>query len=734
MKKLILIFLISVSTFAQYAVKDTTQSNAQSIRQLAVRLLQIANDIDLIDNINIVRQDSIYLLIYNAYSSLEMQMDQNHREFIDSINSINARIGFITPTFPDKPTGLIASQSGNNILIRWNDMVADSFQLTKYYSDPLFGGDPFSSSVYLTDTFYIDVAPAVNSIFWYGVQSWRNTSYSAMSNIDSAYRYQATATPNNVILADYYFDAENGSSSNTGTTPSSAWDLSRFNSTTFSPGDVIAFRDSMTYRVNNSSSIVGLNITENGTSDDRITITNWYGAASDSFPIFDGSLLVTNAWTATSTTNIWQTTLARSTSGNIRAVWFSFQDSIRWGGIRQAGINYLTQEFECFNASGSNVLYIYCDQDPNTRYKKVEYNPYAGSTSETQQTFNLSGDYVTLQYLDFKSANYDGLYITQYSNYAEVLDCNFYYNGASWFWDASNVIGGDNGNGIEVHGDNSIVKRTLMMENGSHGYSIYGNNGQNPTDNTVDSCLFINNHHTNMVDINNQSQTGYVNLVDGVTIRWNRSYVTDWFPYDRANPEIHSGNMWMSRDESSLPGQTRNIVFHNNLVYGGDPCMNVEVSVDSMWIYNNTFIHPDPTMSYVWYGTANGNDMHFFNNIGVSYYTYPAIARDIVSPGNPPQGNVIWMVSGAYNGWYSGNVPANNYNDTDPLFTGYTSGTKIWTVNDIDFDSYVDTRFTLQSGSPARGYGINAGTTYNKSLNGVTRTTTWDAGCYQYVP
>jgi len=234
-----------------------------------------------------------------------------------------------------------------------------------------------------------------------------------------------------------------------------------------------------------------------------------------------------------------------------------------------------------------------------------------------------------------------------------------------------------------------------------------------------------------MVDINNQSQSTYTNIVDGVTIRWNRSYVTDYFPYDQDNPETHPSNMWMARDGQ---GSTRNIVFHNNLVYGGDPCVNVEMAVDSMWVYNNTFIHPDATMNYVWYGTANGDDMHFFNNIGVSYYTYPAIARDLVSP-TYPQGNVIWMVNGGTNGgWYLGNVPANNYTNTDPLFTTYTNGTKIWNVSDISKTSYVDTRFTLQSGSSARGYGINAGATYNKSLNGITRTSTWDSGCYQYVP
>lgn len=653
------------------------------------------------------------------------------------------------PVPPDKVTGLdTVFANSTQINLIWNDL-DDETGYRIEYAVKTEAESEFLIADYNTadDTTYTITGLSAETEYYVRVLAYNlngNGEYS--DTIVTITRATPPIVEGTIIEADYYFDAENGNDSNDGLTPSTAKQgVTGFNNLNLTAGTIVAFRDSMTYRASTSSALGGFYIsnTENGTSTNPITITNWYGASSDSFPVFDGSLLITNTWTNTSG-NIWQTTVPRAFSGYVRAVWFTMEaspDSIRWGSVRQGGTGYMVKEFDCYGASGSTTLYIYSPSDPNTRYKKVEYMPYAGTTSDITQTMCVRGDYINFQYLDFTKANYDGMYITSYSTGVNVYDCNFYYNGASWYFDTGNIVGGDNGNGIEIHGSYSTVKRCLFMENGSHGYSIYGNNGNIPTRNTVDSSLFINNHHTNMVDINNQSQTAYQNGVDTVIIRWNRSYVTEYFPYDQDNPEIHSGNMWMSRDNSSEVGLTNNIIFANNLVYGGDPCINVEVSVNQLWIYNNTFIHPDPSMSYVWYGTQNNDDMHFFNNIGVSFYTYPAIARSIIAPTNPPKGNVIWMVN-ATSGWYSGVVPPNNYTDTNPLFNGYNSSTVIWNVSDIDFNSYVDERFTLQSTSPARNYGIDATTVwdsgdewnYNKSLNGVTRTSTWDAGCYQYVP
>ena len=636
-------------------------------------------------------------------------------------------------TVPSQVTGLdTVLATANYIRMDWTDLDNED----GYLIQRKLATAPSSSFVVVGNTAqdinqYTDYGLSANTLYTYrvaGINAGGTGTYSDTLRATT----RELSSVGSIISADYYFDSVNGNDNNNGSTPTTAWrSVSKFNSTNFPAGTIIAFRDSMDYYANTSSSLVGFRIYENGTTGSPITITNWYGAASDSFPRFNGSLVCENEWTPTAGyTNIWQTTLARNIAGYINAVWVTYAaDSIRWVAVRQAGIGALTHEFECYG-NNNNILYIYSPEDPDTRYKQVNYNAYDNNFSPGSFTMHLTGDYIDLQYLDFKFGVYEGLRVDNNADHINIYDCNGYYNGYSWFYGADNVLGGDNGSAIELNGaDYVTVKRCSFYENSSHGFYTYASGGRITSNITIDSCLSYNNHHTLGFDLNTY-QAG--STIRDVKIRWNKVIETAYYPYRLDNPSDYSPGTFLAAQYSSTG--LRNILLANNFLYGGDPCIQTDVTsntfaaIDSMYIYNNTMVHRRSDINYCWYGTMPQPEFKFHNNILYTSNDYRPQQLDIRT--GVPQGNIFYRDDNNADVMYNpegGNVPTPGNLRANPLFV---NGAIIYNPSNINAVDY-----SLQSGSPAVGYGNNLGTTndINIDINGEARTTSWDAGCYQYV-
>lgn len=506
-----------------------------------------------------------------------------------------------------------------------------------------------------------------------------------------------------IISADYYFDSENGNDNNNGSTPSAAWrTVTKFNSTTFPAGSIIAFRDSMDY--------LGVwTITESGTSGNPIKITNWYGSSSEKYPRFINSLALTG-WTQTAGyNNIWQ---ASATVGSgISAVYFDCGDSLRWG-IHRTSLSELTSEFAVYYTGGQ--IYVYSPTNPSNKYNQVRYgNIGTSGVPATSHGIYINGSsYITIQYIDAAMNTYNGIRTNGGCSNIKVYDCNMYYNGRGT---------NDNGNGIElVNVTNVEVKRCTIYENSSHGPYVYGLNGTVSSNIIFDSCVVYDNHHTIGFDLN-----GNGGIVSNITYRNNKIFESDWYPYRIQNPSDYSpANFIASQGGEFL---NKNIVFSNNLVYvRSGNALQVEWEVDSLFIYNNTLItYGTFTASsrYVIYTESchNGHRWEIKNNI-LYHSSDNYIAQTTFSSST----NLITdsNLSYRYNG-VQGNVF--NLNPTNPLGTNGVFGNPLFT----DFNNF---DFTLQSGSPAIDAGATLGSPYNIDMLGVSRPqgSSYDIGVYEY--
>lgn len=193
----------------------------------------------------------------------------------DSITALSSRIGFITPTFPDAPAYLSAVGRSTDILVNWMDfqMTAspDSFELSIFTTDPSAGGDPPSSSVYTTDTFYVHTGTPTNTPYWYYVRAWLDNEFSNISNIDSAFVYEAPT------VANAKYVSQSGNGEKTGVDSANAFAVNAISG--IEAGDVLYFLGG-TYTT-------APTINFNGTATDLITLQSSYkyGATFTGLPI-----------------------------------------------------------------------------------------------------------------------------------------------------------------------------------------------------------------------------------------------------------------------------------------------------------------------------------------------------------------------------------------------------------------------------------------------------------------
>ncbi len=168
-----------------------------------------------------------------------------------------------------------------------------------------------------------------------------------------------------VGYANSYFIANDGDDRAEGNTAATAWkSLSKVNSQTFAPGDSILFKAGHSWRGE-------LSISKSGTVEKWI----YYGRYGEGRnPQFLGSE-VAKGWSPSGVNHIWQASGtfdnygADSYAGN---VFFCNSDSVHWGEYRHYSANFSALASRYDWTINNQILYIYCDVDPNSAYDSVE--------------------------------------------------------------------------------------------------------------------------------------------------------------------------------------------------------------------------------------------------------------------------------------------------------------------------------------------------------------------------
>lgn len=510
-----------------------------------------------------------------------------------------------------------------------------------------------------------------------------------------------------ITNANYYIDGKDGNDSNDGKSPQTAWrSLAKINNNnSFPAGTIIAIRDSIRYEG-------GIYFTANGTPGNPITITNWYGSASNRKPVIKASNSV-STWTNVSG-NIWRASYTPST-GQVNQVWFegNQDDPTKtiWGIIETARAN-LTSDYEYYWTP--NVLYVYSTSDPDTRFQYVE----ADCQTAWNKTYSIfeQGNYVTIENLDIRYANSGGIRIgNNGSNNVIIQDCKTSFTGLRTSESAHGIIC--------YNGNNIIIRRNESFQNSNHGIYAFANNANGTSKYIyIDSNIVYDNKHS-QIDINTNG--GHL---DSVVCRYNTLSNT-------------IGN-WVYTDYGATPdgffvagqfsGSTKRVYLISNLIvniYGGAMDIN-NSNINSLYIYNNTIysnITGSSDTKQLVYMENGGNTVNFRNNILYSTGTKGLIDISSISNKKLDHNLYYWDASVStpfylnsgiktFSAWkISTGQESNSYN-SNPNFVN--------PIND----------FRINSPSNAIDNGANISVS-NIAIDGTSRPqgSNFDIGAYEYT-
>jgi len=328
----------------------------------------------------------------------------------------------------------------------------------------------------------------------------------------------------------YYMDASRGNDGNDGITEGTAWQtLSKINNASFSPGDVIAFKRGETFPGN-------FTITESGTADSRIVLTA-YGTGN--LPIIGALLKHTGTW-INQGSNIWT-----KSGGAATRLWRN--------GIEQGKCGRKNKEEDISELGSHNVKQ--CHKD-GTTYLYSTTNPNGNAIEYAGQStiIKISGDYVTLKYLDVRYGKSNCIKIDN-ASHTKVEFCSIGYNA---------------------------------------GYGMQVSNGDYLT---VENNIFDNNFKITFDGIDSHAGTDARGSNDGFA-SWGGLHDS----IVRYNDFINWGHASINMEALGSNTISRNRIHHNKFtapslhyarafVYSGDNCNNNEFDhnyVDGMWIRSQT--------------------------------------------------------------------------------------------------------------------------------------------------
>ncbi|SLM28204.1 hypothetical protein MTBBW1_1280007 [Desulfamplus magnetovallimortis] len=428
--------------------------------------------------------------------------------------------------------------------------------------------------------------------------------------------------PNACSAGRVFYVANNGDDSFDGLSPEKAWrTINHVNSQTFEPGDAVLFRRGDTWRET-------VYISESGTQDAYIT----YGAyGSGAKPRILGSeraygwvaeSLASNVWRSENTLDI---PMSPGYGSHPASLFFGEPDgSTTWGTMQSisyantCGTNFssLTDEYDWCWKDG--YIYVYCEQNPSTRYSFIEVPQRDASirmaTSPPQEYIIVDG----LELMYNIKAGYDDGWPMDYEVKGLVIkNCHIAYIG---------VRGAASAMGLQIWHSDMLVENNDIHDSGRRNisYNVYVDNGRHNHDLVFENVTFKNNtlhngYHTNGFDISGGSSYNGVYFND--TFR-NFSFIGNLIYDDPDDDPTNTPNDWTSMGiylNSEAATFTDFKIFNNIISYPKQKGLIVS-GVDNAQIYHNTIYGMNDRAGGSGYRSivsisGSNENLEFYNNI-----------------------------------------------------------------------------------------------------------------------
>lgn len=504
-----------------------------------------------------------------------------------------------------------------------------------------------------------------------------------------------------------YYVSSTGDDGNSGTSEETAWKtLAKVNSSTFSPGDIIAFKRGDTWREQ-------LTIPSNGRSANPISF-NSYGSGAK--PRILGSEIETS-WTNISG-NLWQsnktyTNPATVTSYGVNIFFVETNDNVTWGRVKKTKTEDCVAEYDWTWDSGH--IYIYSPTDPNTRYSGVEI-----SQRETGVRLLLK-EYVTIDGLEIAYSGFLGIGEPGSEGNVKgliVKNCHIHHIGRK-----------EIGYGIDLQYSNVLIQNNEIHDSGRRNISF------NPIESTDFSNVIVednelyNGFHTTGIDISTFS-----GIISNIIIR--RNFIHESLTADIDNVEIFGTSLIYCADDGS--GRVSNIYIYDN-IFKNNTGLAIGIGAsegpESCYIYNNTFYGVSPHITATYKNMIlikAGSNAVLKNNIfynDVRIETNPTYSVIGVTPdaGTVTLDHNLYFNTSATRliVWYGTNYSTSQW-ETYKSVSGQDSNSIIG-ENPL-FTSSSD--YHLKSTSPAINVGVNVGLSTDYDGNSIIGLP--DAGALEY--
>ena len=398
------------------------------------------------------------------------------------------------------------------------------------------------------------------------------------------------------LATNYYVDNINGNNSNTGLSPSNAWQtLNKVNAASYAPGDSILFISGGVWR--------GQLQPKSGSSAGNIIYAS-YGIGSK--PVLLGSINVSSTadWVSLGS-NIWQSTATSTVDvGNL-----IFSSGASCGVKKWSASNLSNQGDFWYDKTGTQKVEIYSVANPATFYTSIE--AALGNFIIYMQT----DSFVVIRKFTLQYGAADGIEVRN-SHHIIIEDCELSYIGGTEL--TPNVR---YGGGIQfwAKSHDNTVQRCKLWE-------IYDdavtNQGNASAGGTVQQ---YNLHYINNL-IWNCSESSFCFFIQPATV--SGSYMKNI--YFENNTCVNAGGGWAASQRPNLKGfqiycsantaPTDSIFIRNNIFYQSRCFIFIDNSSVPTWSY----ITSDYNCCY----TQNNADtiVAFWTSSSLSIYTEPQFA------------------------------------------------------------------------------------------------------------
>jgi hypothetical protein len=243
-----------------------------------------------------------------------------------------------------------------------------------------------------------------------------------------------------LFATNYYVDSVNGSDTNPGKSPDSAWKtVEKVNRFTFQPGDVIHFQAGQVWRESLRC--------QSGAENQPVTYTR-YGSGAK--PLFLASIdLSLEYFWLDQGKNIWSVTTGSFYTGSMPVFFRDIGNIIlirkgeteKKAAWKRWSVEELSSQSDFYHDVNNDMLYFYSEKNPALVYSQME-------AAMNRNIFDISRcEYLII---DGLAAAYTGAHGAAGSNTSHVIirNCDFLWIGGSLLW-TRNGIPTRYGNGVE---------------------------------------------------------------------------------------------------------------------------------------------------------------------------------------------------------------------------------------------------------------------------------------------